>query len=97
MNHRKTRHFQRRQAQRGITGEMLRLAYEYGARELDRIILDRKAVTQMIRELDGLKKGLVRIADKGGIVIVADGGALITAFPITRRISRRHTGYRESA
>ncbi|WP_041647960.1 DUF4258 domain-containing protein [Aromatoleum aromaticum] len=92
-----THHFKTRMSQRGITGDMVNLALEYGEEDpenLARLVFGRRRATQLIeekqrqvrakeqalreekRELKLLKK----LADKGGIVVVAADATLITTY-----------------
>lgn len=92
-----THHFKTRMSQRGITGDMVDLAIQYGEEDpenLDRIVFGHRRATRLIeekqrqvrakeqalreekRELKILKK----LADKGGIVVVAADAALITTY-----------------
>ena len=92
----KTRHMQTRMSQRGITQEMIDLVRRFGKRFGDRIVLKRKDIQRTIDELDELRASLLKIMDKGGVVVVEEDGALITAYRLTglnRKKSKRRTRY----
>ncbi|MBM6582981.1 DUF4258 domain-containing protein [Microvirga sp. BT689] len=75
-----TKHVQNRMNQRGIARAMVDLALAHGRCERDKYILDRRAVDQRLEEIDRERKLLLKARDKGGIVVVADDNALITAY-----------------
>jgi hypothetical protein len=63
----KTKHFSDRIQQRGIP-------------DGDRLVLGRKQIRIRLNELDQERKELIRAMDKGGVIVVECGGALITAY-----------------
>lgn len=77
----KTRHATKRVKQRGISERMIDFAFRWGRDERDRVILDRNGLNRLIGEVDELRRLLLRMLDKGGIVVVERDGRLITAFP----------------
>lgn len=76
----KTRHIQARMSQRGIRQELLDLALQYGEPVQDKTILGKKALQLMLDELQELERSLLKAMDKGGIVVVTEGGQLITTY-----------------
>lgn len=76
----KTRHFQTRMSQRGITGSMLDVVLRFGVPLGDRIQFGRKGVDAALKELDELRKQLLKVRDKGGLVVVEEGGVFLTAY-----------------
>ena len=100
----KTRHVQTRMSQRGINQEMMYLARKFGSESGDRIVLSRKAAQAVVRELDHLRGKLLKIVDKGGLVIVTDEGELISTWRLPpwresrkRIIEKRRNGNRKNA
>jgi hypothetical protein len=75
-----TKHSLARMSQRGLFKNLIDLVFEYGEGQGDKLILNKKPIQKMIKELDTLGKGLIRIMDKGGVTIVCDGETLITAY-----------------
>ena len=92
----KTRHMETRMSQRGITQEMIALVRRFGKRFGDRVILGRKDIQRTLDELDDLRGSLMKVMDKGGVVVVEEDGALITTYRLTglnRKKSKRRTRY----
>ena len=90
----KTSHLVVRMSQRGITQEMIDLVRRFGERFGDRIVLKRKDIQKTIDELDELRASLLKIMDKGGVVVVEEDGVLVTAYRLTglnRKKSKRRT------
>jgi hypothetical protein len=46
----------------------------------DKYVLGRKEALRLLEELQRSERLLKKILDKGGVVVVADGGALITTY-----------------
>lgn len=76
----RTRHFEARMSQRGITRDIVELVLEYGEVEQDKRVLGRRELVQLIDHLDDLKRTALRAMDKGGIVVVEAEGRLVTAY-----------------
>ena len=75
-----TRHMQERMNQRGISGELVSLALEFGEWQGDRCQLSRKALLRLIVNVDGLRMMLVKAVDKGRLTVVEADGSLITTY-----------------
>ena len=75
-----TRHIKQRMSQRGISKEMVNLVIAHGVIQGDKYVVGRKEALQLIRELDNERRVLTKILDKGGVEVVTDGDALITAY-----------------
>ncbi|WP_151900493.1 DUF4258 domain-containing protein [Sulfurimonas hydrogeniphila] len=75
-----TNHILARMSQRGISKKLVDLVYEYGKAKGDKLILNKKNTQKVIREIDSMRKELLKIMDKGGVTIVFDNDALITAY-----------------
>lgn len=72
----KTKHFQQRMGQRGISQAMIDLVLGYGDNEGSKVVLSRKKSEQLREAL----RTLMKIVDKGGLVVVAAGDAQITTY-----------------
>jgi len=75
-----TNHILARMSQRGISKKLVDLVYEYGKEKGDKLILNKKTTQTLIKEIDSMRKELLRIMDKGGVTVVLDNDALITAY-----------------
>ena len=75
-----TRHIKQRMSQRGISKEMVNLVITHGVIQGDKYVVGRKEALQLIRELDNERRVLTKILDKGGVEVVTEGDALITAY-----------------
>ncbi|WP_267356659.1 MULTISPECIES: DUF4258 domain-containing protein [unclassified Methylobacterium] len=75
-----TRHMHTRMNQRGIDGAMVELALTHGRCEQDKYVLDRREVDRRIGELDRERGLLLKVRDKGGVVVISDDDMLITAY-----------------
>lgn len=69
-----------RMTQRGIRQELLDIALQYGEPAQDKVILGKKALQSFLDELQGLERSLLKVMDKGGIVVVTCDGQLITTY-----------------
>ena len=76
-----TNHMQSRMNQRGISQDMVELAFQLGDTDHDnRTVLGRKAALKRLLDLQRETRVLKKILDKGGIVVVAEKDALITTY-----------------
>jgi Skp family chaperone for outer membrane proteins len=75
-----TKHCEARMAQRGLPKRLLDLVLEFGKDSGDKLILNKKATQKVIDEIDTMRKELLRIMDKGGVTVVIDNEAMITAY-----------------
>ena len=75
-----THHVRKRMAQRGISGDMVDYVLCNGTPEKDRVIMGRKEALRMLESLQKEQRLLKKILDKGGVVVVADGDTIITAY-----------------
>jgi hypothetical protein len=77
----KTRHIQARMTQRGIREELVHLAMKFGFEHHDgRVILNRKGVQELLGEVERIKRAAQKVLEAGGLVVVAQGEALITTY-----------------
>ena len=76
-----THHCKARQSQRGITPRMIDYVLSHGTScAADRIVLGKKDAQKRLAELEAEKRLLMKIADKGGVVVVQAGDALVTTY-----------------
>lgn len=76
----KTKHYGSRISQHGIRETTIALALRYGIRYGDKVVLGRKQTRYVIQALDRQRKDLIRVMDKGGVVVIEQDGNLITAY-----------------
>ncbi len=76
----KTKHIIDRMNQRGISSRMIDIVLDYGVSRKDKIILDKKSLSKVLKEIDSYRKDLLKIMDKNGLVIVAVDDYLITTY-----------------
>ena len=72
----RTAHFQQRMSQRGIDQAMVDLVLGYGEANGDKVVLDRKNAARFATAA----RSLMKILDKGGVVIVAAGDTQLTTY-----------------
>jgi len=75
-----TLHINQRARQRGITNRMIELTLEYGIVQADKIKLGTRRIKKLLRTHKHIKTDLLKIMDKGGLVVVISGAAMITAY-----------------
>ena len=78
-----TLHINQRLRQRGITKRMIELTLEFGEVQADKIRLGSRRIKKILKNRklsQDLKHDLLKILDKGGLIVVASGSALITAY-----------------
>ena len=75
-----TLHINQRVRQRGITNRMIELTLEYGTVQSDKIKLGTKRIKKLLRTHKHIKADLLKIMDKGGLIVVVSGAAMITAY-----------------
>jgi len=75
-----TLHINQRARQRGITNRMIELTLEYGIVQADKIKLGTRRIKKLLRTHKHIKTDLLKIMDKGGLVVVVSGAAMITAY-----------------
>lgn len=80
-----TKYVQKRAQQRGITKDMINFTLDHGVIQGDRWFLNRKLLNETIHELEAQLKVAKRLRDKGGVVVVADGEALLTTYDYDSR------------
>lgn len=75
-----TAHIDARMNQRGIRKDLVELALNLGEIEGDRYILTEKIIDAELQEIRRRTKALTEARKKGGVVVVADGEALLTTY-----------------
>lgn len=75
-----TAHIDARMNQRGIRKNLVELALDLGEIEGDRYVLTSKMIDAEIEGIRRKMKLLTEARKKGGVVVVADGEALITTY-----------------
>lgn len=75
-----TAHIDARMNQRGIRKELVSLALDLGHIEGDQYVLDAKTIRAEMCELRRKLKFLDDAERKGGVVVVAAGDSLVTAY-----------------
>ena len=79
-----TLHINQRARQRGITKRMIELTLEYGEVQADKVKLGTKRIKKLLQNrkqiTQGLKRDMLKILDKGGLVVVISGAAMIAAY-----------------
>ena len=80
-----TRHVQQRMSQRGITRDMVDFVLDHGTIEQDKFVINKKEARTLLEDLQRQERVLKKILDKGGVVVVAEGEALITTYNCTGR------------
>jgi len=75
-----TLHINQRVRQRGITNRMIELTLEYGIVQADKIKLGTRRIKKLLRTHKDIKADLLKILDKGGLIVVVSGAAMITAY-----------------
>jgi hypothetical protein len=88
-----TRHMTTRMNQRGITQDLVALTLEYGECQHDKYVLTRKGLEQILAALRQTERTVIRALDKGGVVVVEDGGQLITTYSAKSYDRRRARTY----
>ena len=75
-----TTHIKKRARQRGITNTMIELTLEYGQMTGDKIKLGKRAIKNLLAKDKTYKSDLLKIMDKGGLIVVFSGMTLITVY-----------------
>lgn len=82
---RHTHHIKQRMSQRGISQDMVELVLAHGTPDQDKYVLGHKEALRLLEELQRFERVVKKILDKGGVTVVAEGEALITAYNCERR------------
>ena len=79
-----TYHAEVRINQRGITKDMIEIALDYGRLVKDKVIFGKKEAKKLLnkfRKSKEMKSKLLKIMDKGGVVLVVDND-IVTAYKL---------------
>ena len=68
--------------QRGITQRMVDIVSDYGISVNDKLILDQKNIDELLGGMDSLRKDLLKMKEKGGLVVVENNDMLITTYRV---------------
>jgi hypothetical protein len=78
----KTRHIQQRMSQRGIKSAMIDTVLNFGKTQGDKVILNRNGMDLILIELEKLKKNVLKMRERGGLVVVKVNGYLLTTYSV---------------
>ena len=73
-------HATKRMAQRGIDNAMIELVLDHGVIDGDKYILNKKNACAYLEEIRQQMRVLMRVIDKGGLVVIPEGNTLITTY-----------------
>ena len=76
----KTRHIQTRMSQRGIKNTMLGIVKKFGSWSGDKCILNKTACSDVLKQLDAMRKDIIKMQEQGGLVLVEENDADITCY-----------------
>jgi hypothetical protein len=77
-------------SQRGITTRMVDVVSNFGLAQGDKRILNCKNVDALVKQLDTLRKDLLKLRDKGGVVVIQSDELQITAYNLNDKAARFH-------
>lgn len=83
-----TKHAGARQAQRGISALMVEYVMTNGVEEKDKLVFGKKEILLRLTMIEEEKRLLMKLMDKGGVVVVADGETVITTYNRTSHRSK---------
>lgn len=77
-----TKHIEQRMIERNISETMIQFAEIFGAfpQKGDKIILDKKEVCILEKELRKILKHLEALKKRGGLTLIEDGGVKVTTY-----------------
>lgn len=80
-----TLHIQQRMSQRGVSRDMVDLVLTHGTPDQDKFVLGKKEAMRLLETLEHTRRLVMKVLDKGGVVVVAAGEALVTTYNCDRR------------
>lgn len=83
-----SRHARIRMGQRGIPGRMIELARKHGRIEGDQWVLDIREAKAALDQVMAERAALLKVIDKGGVVVVEEDDTVVTAYNITEKLRR---------
>lgn len=91
-----TKHFMARMTQRGVTEDLVSLALQFGEPLDDgRVVIGTRALDQVMVELQALKRAAQKARERGGLVVVEEGGTLVTVYQVNGRHKRSKSIFRK--
>lgn len=87
-NFKTTKHAGVRQTQRGISTSMVDYVLSNGLENNDKFVLGKKEIMVRLTTIEDEKRLLMKMLDKGGVVVVAVGENIITTYNRTFHRSR---------
>lgn len=81
----KTKHIQQRMSTRGVSHDMVEYVLDNGTSENSKYIFGRKEALARLEGLQREQRLVMKILDKGGLVVVAENDALITTYNCDKR------------
>ena len=75
--------------QRAINQTMVDIVSEHGVLVGDKRILDSSNIDEILKSMEKMKKNLLKVRDKGGLVVVEENGVQITAYRVDSYDRRR--------
>jgi hypothetical protein len=91
-----TQHCIKRMHNRGITNSMIDIVQMFGYLVVDRVMMDKKQIQKLLAEINELRHQLIKMYEKGGVVVVESNGILITAFAIQDRVGKIKKKYKKA-
>lgn len=70
-------------SQRGVNRDMIDLVLTHGVIDQDKYILGKRDALDLLDSFQRQMRVLKKIVDKGGIIVVAEDGALVTTYKCT--------------
>lgn len=64
---------------------MVEYVLPHGSQEKDKVVFGKKEAKQRLSALDQERRLLMKINDKGGVIVVADGETMITTYNCSQR------------
>lgn len=87
-----TRHIQKRMSQRAINASLVDLTSQFGMLHGDKVILSKKNVEALLKEMDSMKRDLLEIHKKGGLVVVEQNDQQITTYTLDSYSRKKAAG-----
>lgn len=87
-NFKTTKHAGARKSQRGISTSMIEYVITNGVDDKDKFVLGKKEILVRLTSIEDEKRLLMKMLDKGGVVVVANGEDIITTYNRTSHRSR---------
>lgn len=79
--------------QRGVASRLVDLTSQFGTDSGDRVVLDRKNIEELLAGLDAYRKDLLKLHEKGGLVVVESGDKQITVYRVDSFTQKKKATY----